>query len=261
MTAGKKTCPKCAADVARSDTVCVECGCPLVPDGDDDTRLGPAVSTHTYGAVSTNPASGGVASAGETSEKTRMRVFDQQLAAELSKSRPAIIVLAVISVVVGLILTSVASGLLRQLGGFSALGDIDLVALRAKRFGMLCDPQVVFVATAGLSLAGYLCAIGELLRFFAACRAIAAVKAGQIPDVVAATVLTRVGLLVAAVVLPPLGIVLGIIFKLTNSNDLKELGGQMLYLSLLVAAVVGVAVLWDVMAEIAGRHKPLSSVQ
>ncbi len=260
MARAKKTCPKCAADVGRVDTVCVECGCPLVVDEEEDTRLGPGTSAHGYGAASVNPASAGVASAGETSEETRLRVFDKQLSEELRKSLPAIIVATVISLLVGLVLTSVARDMLQQLGGFSALGDIDWGALRAKRLGMLWDPAVVFVMTGGLSLAGYLCGVGELLRFITARRAISAVKAGQVPDVVALTALTRVGLLVVAAVLPPLGIVLGIVFKLTKSTDLKDLGGQMVYLSLLVAAVVVVAVLWDMMAEIAGRHKPVSSV-
>jgi len=258
---GKKTCPRCAAEVGPSDTVCVECGCPLEPEQDDDARPRPEIMTHVHGAASTNAAAAGVALPGETSEKTRLRVFDEHLAEKLIKARPAIIVLAIISVVAGLILTFAAGRLLAQIGGFAALKDIDLIALRAKRFGMIWDPQVLFVISGGLSLAGYLCGLGELMRFIASCRAIAAVKAGEIPNVVGLAALTHVGLLVGALVLPPLGIVLGIVFKVAEPTDLKELGGQMLYISFLVVAIVLGAILWDAMAEMAGRHKPLSSVR
>jgi len=201
-----------------------------------------------------------MAEVGETSEKTRLRMFDEQLAEKLQKERPAIVVLAIISLVAAVVLTSAANGFLQQSGGLAAIADLDLAALRAKRFAMFGEPQLLFIIAGGLALAGYLCGVGEAFRCLAASRAIATVKAGQPPTIVGVTVLTRVGLLIAAVLLPPLGLVIGIILKLTNSNELKELGTQMIYLALLAAAVVLASVLWDVMAEMAQARKPLSSV-
>ncbi len=257
MTSSDKTCSKCAAKVAPSDTVCIECGAPLTPDTEEDsTRL----TTGIVAPPSVGGAGAGMAEAGETSEKTRLRVFDEQLAEKLQKERPAILVLAAISLVVAVVLTSAANDFLQRIDGFSAITDMDLAVLRAKRFDMFSDPQLLFIITGGLALAGYLCGVGEAFRFVAACRGIAAVKAGQPPTIVGVTILTRVGLLIAAVLFPPLGIIVGIIFKLTNSNELKELGSQMIYLALLAVAIVLVSVLWDVMAEMARARKPLSSL-
>jgi len=253
MASRDKTCPKCAAKIAPSDTVCIECGGPLIPDTEEDsTRL----TTGVVAAPSVGGAAAGMAEAGETSEKTRLRVFDEQLAEQLQKERPATLVLAVISLVAAVVLTSVANGFLQRIGGFSAITDMDLAVLRAKRLAMFTDPQLLFIIAGGLALAGYLCGVGEGFRFVAACRAIAAVKAGQSPDVVGVTILTRVGLLIAAFLFPPLGIIVGIIFKLSNSNESKELGSQMIYLALLAVAIALVSILWDVAAEMAQTHKP-----
>ena len=258
MAQKEKTCPKCATKVSRWDTVCIECGSPLVADEqiDYDTAVtaGIVVGQTVVGAAA------GMAEPGENSEKTRLRVFDKHLAQQLSKERPAIVVLTIISLGLALALTHVAAGLFRKLpGGLLSYKEFELNALISQRFGMMVDPQVLFVVAAGLALAGYLCTAGEAVRFVAASRAIAAVKAGQIPDVVGVTVLTRFGLMLAAALLPPVGLILGIILKLSQSNELRELGGKMIYLASAVIALVLLGVVWDVMAEFAQSRKPLTT--
>ena len=258
MSNKEKTCPKCAVKVSRWDTVCIECGAPLTPDEQIDYDT--AVTVGVVAAPVHGGAGAGMADPGETSEKTRLRVFDEHVAEQLRKERPTIVVLTIISIVLALALTRVATGLLHRIPeGLASFKHFELGALTAQRFGMLVDTQVLFVAAAGLALAAYLCAIGEIIRFIAATRAISAVKAGQIPDVVGVTILTRLGLLIGAVLLPPAGLILGIILKLSQSNELRELGSKMIYLASAVIGLFLLAIAWDVMAEFAQSRKPPST--
>jgi len=227
-------------------------------DSDDDLRATAMTSSAVRAGV--GGAAAGMAEPGETSEKTRLRVFDKHLAARLKRQTPVILASAIASAGVAIVLTGIATSLLHAIGGFSGLKQIDLAALRAQRFGMLGDAHLLFIVTGGLSVAFYLCAIGELLRFVAACRAIAAVNAGALPEVVGVIVLTRIGLLLASVLCPPFGIIMGVLLKLPESNELRELGGQMILLGAIAVAAVLASVLWDIMAEMATRHKPLSTV-
>ncbi len=256
MSDRKRTCPKCAANVGPWDTVCIDCGAPVPLEREpvrvaDDEEYMPL-----YGGASANPAAGGIVHPGETSDKTRMRVFDKHMAETLKKERPATAVLALIGLAVAIALTLVAKSLLGPVGGFSGLKATDWNAIRQADFGMFVDPTVLFIVATGVCIAAYLCGIGETLRFIAQSRAIRAVERGELPDVVGVTILTRVGLLIAGFLLPPLGIIMGLLLKLSDSNELKDLGGQMLKLGLLALGLVTLNLLWNAAAGFASQHTP-----
>ncbi len=252
----QRTCPKCAAKVGPWDTVCIDCGAPVPLDREPVQIADDRDYTPLYGGASANPAAGGLLHPGESSEKTRMRVFDKHMAEELKKERPATLVLAAIGLIAAVALTFAAKGLFTPAGGWVGLKDADWTAIRQSSFGMFVDARVLFIIATGLCIAAYLCGIGELLRFVAQTRAIRAVERNELPDVVGVTILTRVGLLIAAFLLPPLGIIMGLLLKMSNSNDLKDLGGQMLKLGVIAAGLVVLNAVWLAAAGFASQHTP-----
>lgn len=256
MPAKERTCPKCAAKVGPWDTVCIDCGAPVPLDRDPVQLPDDRDYTPLYGAASANPAAGGLLNPGESSEKTRMRVFDKHMADELRKERPATLVLAAMALIAGIALTFAVKGLLAPAGGWVGLKSADWTAIRQAGFGMFVDPRVLFAIATALCIAGYLCGIGELLRFVAQTRAIRAVERNELPDVVGVTILTRVGLLIASFFLPPLGIIMGLLLKMSNSTDLRDLGGQMLKLGSLAAGLVILNAVWIAAAGFASGQTP-----
>jgi len=184
----------------------------------------------------------------EDTKRSRLHVFDEQLANRLSKERPAMIITSLLVLALGIILGVVAYKMVDGMGGLTTLSQMDYKYLRSLRFGALVNQQVLFIVTAGLALSCYLCAFGQFVRFIVAGRAIASVKAGQLPDIVGVHFTIKIGLMIGAVLCPPLGLILGIIFKFTNSIDLKTLGSRLIYLSLLVIGIVIVNVVWDMAA-------------
>ncbi|MFO7945637.1 MAG: hypothetical protein R6V19_02305 [Armatimonadota bacterium] len=251
MPREEKTCPHCAAKVGPWDTQCLECGAPLIPDRKDVEKEEELAATRARriaaasGSAATGPQAGR-ADPNEDWKKTRMKVYDRKFAEELKKARPAIFVTSVLSLLAGGILLAVTLNIARELGGFSAVIDIDLERLQSLRFLAVIDTQVLFFITAGLTIAAVLGAVGEFLRFIHAGHNLALIEDDEPPEIMGVHPASMLALLVTSVFCPPLGLIFGLILRFNRGEDLRELGARMLQLSGLVVAVFLASVIWDV---------------
>jgi len=99
---GVVICPKCGSVVRSTDTHCMDCGVNIVEAERELVRReketrggGPLVGDgHTI-----QGAAAGMAEAGETSEKVRLKEFDKHLAEKLMRERSAVLVTAIIALV------------------------------------------------------------------------------------------------------------------------------------------------------------------
>ena len=250
----RRTCPKCAAPLGDQDTVCIECGAPVPTQSSfDDTRVQVGV---VVGPSRPTGAAAGMASPGDEKRSSQMLIIDKQNAELLRKERPTYVVLGIISLLVFAVFSVIAAKYFKEINGFAGFKGFDFASIRAQRIGMFSDLRILFIITTGLSLSGLLCLVGEIIRFAFATSAIKAVLAGERPDVVGITIFTVMGLSLAAVVCPPLGIVMGLIMRIAGIGDVKEVGARMLNLGLLVIGLVTVTILWDVTAEFAASKTP-----
>lgn len=252
MPREEKRCPRCAAKVGPWDTRCLECGAPLIPERKERDQKGSEGRAARAAAAlgnSTGGARAGQAEAGEDWKKTRMKIYDKKFAEELRKARPAIIITAVLALIAGVVLTSVAWGLLQQLGGFSALSSIDFDRIQSLRFLAVLDETVLFFVTAGLAIASLLGAVGEFIRFRVASINIALIEDEEPPEIMGVHPASMIALLISSVVCPPLGLLFGIILRFNKGQELRSLGAQMIQYSLIVVALFLGSVIWDVAAD------------
>lgn len=246
-------CPKCGAKVSQTDTQCLDCGLDLIQARTDIVKQAQqnarTVAKPASGAAAAaNPAAAGLVLPGESAEEKRLRVFDKHQAQDLRKQRPALFVTVILAAALAAGLAAVAKGFLQQAGGFAGLKTLTYAQFKALGFGLFSDPRIMFIICAGLALAAFLCLVGEGLRLWAVSAAITAVARGEVPNVVGVAVFTMVGLVMAAFFCPPLGLVMGILFKLSKDQDTSSLGSMMIYAAVLAAAVVIVNTIWNLAA-------------
>lgn len=246
-------CPKCGAKVSQTDTQCLDCGLDLVQARVDIVKQAQqnartVAKPATGAAAAANPAAAGLVVPGESAEEKRLRVFDKQQAQELRKQRPAIVVAAILAAAFTGGLATAAKGFLGSAGGFAAIKTLTYAQFKALGFGLFSDPRIMFIVCAGLALAAFLCLVGEGLRLWAVSAAITAVARGQVPNVVGVAVFTMIGLVIAAFFCPPVGLIMGILFKLSKDQDTNSLGSMMIYAAILAAAIVVVNTIWNLAA-------------
>ena len=244
------TCPNCRAKVSQTDTHCMDCGVDLIATRNDiakqAARNAPTVAKPaSTGAALGSPAAAGIVAPGETAEEKRLRVFDQQQASELRKQRPAIAVTALLSLVFTIGLAATTKGYLLKAGGLAGLKTLTYAQFKALGLGVVGEPRVTSIICAGLALAAFLCFVGEVLRLWAVSSAITAVARNEIPNVVGIVVFTMVGLAIAAFFCPPLGIVVGVLLKLSRDPDTSSMGTTMIYAGLLSAGIVVMNTIWN----------------
>ncbi len=254
---GVTICPKCGAMVRQTDTHCMECGVDLAEAEREIARRekesrggGPLVGD----AQTVQGAAAGMAAPGETSEKVRIKEFDRHLADKLQRERTAVIVTAVIALIAGAAVLLLGLSALSQAGGLQVLRELSYGDLRERGLGAFADRGFQSALMILLGLAGLLCAVGQIHRIVMAGRAIAQVKRAERPDLVGISSLTWYGLLIASFVCPPLGIILGIIFKFGQDDDTRALGGSMIRSALIAIAVVGAHLIWNALAGFAAEH-------
>lgn len=247
-------CPKCSAPVSQSDTHCMDCGADLLAARNDIIKQAmqsaPTVAKPASPAAAVaNAAAAGIVLPGENAEEKRLRVFDKQAAEEYRKQRPASIVVVIICAVAACVAAALAAGFLKQAGGLPGLKGLNYAGFKALGFNLTSDPRVMFLLAGGLALAGLLCFVGEVLRLWAICSAIAAVGRGEVPNVVGIAVFTLVGLVLASFLLPPLGVIMGVMFKLSKDHDTSALGSLMVYAGLAALAVLVVNTIWGLAGD------------
>ncbi len=239
---GESKCPECGAPVQPTDTHCMECGADLLTARDQQrqqlqqqsvaARTGPTGGAWTVGLAG---ATAGRAKPGETSEETRLRIFDQQEAKRLAAERVSVWITGVLVGIPGIAALVFGLVSLHQVG-LSEVGTLGFADLR--HLGIVTDARFVAVILTGLGIAGTMCAAGLARRGFLASRAIAEVKRGEKPTIVSLCWLTYYGLLLVAIFCPPLGLIVGILLKFSSDEDIKGVGGTMIILSLIVMAVL-----------------------
>ncbi len=234
---GQERCPECLEPVQPTDTQCMACGADLLVARDQQRQQLQQQSVAARTGPIADAAAGaaaGRATPGETSEETRLRIFDQQEAKRLAAERVSVWVTGVLVGIPGI--AALVFGLVSlHRVGLSEVGTLGFADLR--HLSILTDARFVAVILTGLGIAATMCAAGMARRGFLASRAIAEVKRGEKPTIVSLCWLTYYGLLLVAIFCPPLGLIVGILLKFSSDEDIKGVGGTMIILSLIVMAV------------------------
>jgi len=254
---GVVICPKCGSVVRSTDTHCMDCGVNIVEAERELVRReketrggGPLVGDgHTI-----QGAAAGMAEAGETSEKVRLKEFDKHLAEKLMRERSAVLVTAIIALVAGALVLGAGLGTLKNAGGMAALRALEYADLRERGLGAFADQGFLALLMSLLAVGGLLCAAGQIHRLVVAHKAVNQVRSGERPDVIGVSPLTWWGLLVASFVCPPLGVVLGIIFKFGQDEETRHLGGSMIKSALIAIGVIVAHLIWNALAGFAASQ-------
>ncbi len=241
-------CPECGAICQETDTHCMDCGCDIVEAERKISRRakqerggGPIMADEKV----ISGAAAGMAEAGETSAKVRLKEFDRHLADKLEKERVAVVITAIIALIAGGAILLAGWQALSAANGIEALRALSYTELRQRGLGAFAFPPFVATLLILFGLAGLLCAAGQIERFVIGQKAIAQVKEGERPEVVGISTMTWVGLLIASFVFAPFGIVLGIIFMLGQDDETRRLGSQMIKSGILSLMVIGLHLIWN----------------
>jgi len=234
-------CPNCGEEIQPTDTVCINCGADLIQAELSKKKelQEDSLAARRVAEVSGGDTAGGVAAGrakpGETSEETRLRVFDQQEARRLAHERLSCYITAALVVFPALALLIFGILQVHKLG-IAEIRTLTFADLRT--WGAFSDPRILAAAATMLGLAGLLSFIGLTQRAVRASRAIREVKSGAKPTIVSLTAATYWGLLLTAVSCPPLGLIIGIALKFSSDEDIKNAAGTMIVISLVVIGVL-----------------------
>jgi hypothetical protein len=186
----------------------------------------------------TTPAAAGQVSPGETSEATRLRIFDRQEAKRLDREATHCAVFAVISLIVGLGLL-LGGGLVLERQGCSQIAALDLTAL--SRLLLEIQPGIIPLALLTTGLSAALIAVGLWWRYRQSKRAIRQVTLNRRPDIVSFNLPLQIGLLILVVSLPPVGAVVGLVLRLERDQDIRRFGLVMIWIG--AALILGLVLL------------------
>lgn len=256
-------CPKCHSKVAPTDTTCMDCGADLIAAKTDiveqakrEARGGPAAPASAAAATAANAAAAGIAMPGENAEEKRLRTFDKQEADKLRQQRPAQVVLLAIAAVAMLVCAGAALGFLKKAAEIGGLKSLEVAAFKELGLEVISDPRILAISCLALALAGLLCVIGEIRRLLDTNVAIRLVDMGETPNLIHLSAFTQIGLLLAAFFLPPFGLICGIMFKFSRDADTRNIGGLMVYASLLAIAIVMMNWIWKASSELKSNMAP-----
>ncbi len=234
-------CPECGAEIQPSDTVCMSCGADLIQaelqkkKTLQEDSVAARRAAEVSGGGSVGGALAGQADASETSEETRLRIFDKQEAERLVHERLSCYVTAGLVVLPALALLVFGLSQLRAVG-LAEVQTLSFADLRTwDAFG---DQRIIALVAAGLGLAGCLSSIGLIQRALRAGRAIRDVERGQKPLIVSLVTSTYWGLMLTALFCPPLGVIVGIALRFSSDEDIRGAAHTMIIVSLVVIAVV-----------------------
>jgi hypothetical protein len=188
----------------------------------------------------------GTAAPDEKSEKTRIRTYDRQYAGQLASERITAVATALIALVATIGIGSYAFQHLKTGGGFVALKEAKPPEILRVAYSAFTNPKMLSLWLLGLTLAAALFVIGQTVRAVMAHQSIKAVEAGHKPVPVGIHPATQLGLILSAFVVPVLGLVAGVLLKLSSDDDTRAVGGTVLLVSGISLVAVGVSFLWDI---------------
>jgi hypothetical protein len=237
----------------KTDQVCIACGLDLV---DADRKLSARAAADAAPAKQPqptvrNPAASGVAT--DVGQDTRLHVYDEFYAEELHKERTTAIASAAVGGGLGLVFSTMGLAFMGQAGGIGGV-ITGITPATMQQEGMACFADFGFLAALalGIGIAGILIAIGQVQRMYLAFAAIEDIKFGGRPTVVGIPTCTVVGMITASFLFPPLGLVLGPIFKLSDDSDTRDLGTKMLIAGAAAVVLFVANLLWGMAGQL--RH-------
>ncbi len=248
-------CPKCGAKASPTDTVCMDCGADLTQvTAVDKEKLRAQSVAARAGWTEVPPSGAGGAAAGravpgETSEETRLRVFDKQAAKGLAQEAITSYIIGAVALLAGILVLALGFGRYKLAG---SLAGLDMSVLRS--FGGFADNRVLALILGGTGLAGIAIGIGVLWRGIGAMRAVKEVRAGEKPTIVALNPFLQIGLLLLAIFCPPLGLIVGILLKFSDDSDIRGFAQLIIYAALLVIAILVGNMLWGLAENFKATH-------
>jgi len=259
----QERCPKCNARIAPTDTHCMDCGTDLLAHQDElreaATRKRPLTDQQKRdrAQAAARAVARGRQWGVETSEETRLRVFDQQEAQKMQHEMLTAWATAGIALVVTLALLVATNAQLNAGGGWGLLKAATPLRLRELRTEALGDRALMGAALLGLTVSGLLCLVGQAMRAWTAMQSIAAVKRGEKPLIVSLHSGTRLGLMLASAVCPPAGIIIGVLLKLSRDEETRVVGGQCLLIAGIALVLHALNIVWGVAAHIKPKDEPV----
>ncbi len=254
-----RDCPACGAPIQPTDAQCMECGVDLAEaraklerQAVEGVRLTSSAARAHRGATSAH----GVAEVGESSEATRMRVFDRHLAEQLRGERMVAYVTSGLSALVTAALASLGLGLVRSGGGLAGLRQLSPKYVRELGWSLFGDDSLLGAWLVAMAVAALLCVIGQTLRGIAATRSIREVDEGHKPEIVGIASTTQAGVMLFALLCPVLGLPAGIALKLGHDDQTKSLGSITIWLSVIALAFIALNYVWALGAQLLQRGAP-----
>jgi hypothetical protein len=256
-------CPKCNARVGPTDDVCLDCGMDLKAHMEELRKAATGKRQLTPEEIRERAQKAAAAAARgrafgvDRSEETRLRTFDKHEAEVVSSDIITSWVTAAIALIIGIGSIAMASNQLNAAGGAEGLKVLSMAQLREWGFGIVIQPPILALVGTGLAIGGLLCTVGQVWRALLGQQSVAAVQRGEKPLVIGTHPATRAGLIIGAVVCPPVGVLVGLIMRLGGKNeDTKAMGGQLFIVGLAVLVILGLNMLSGLAANLKAPAQP-----
>jgi len=201
-------------------------------------------------------AAHGAVERGESSEKTRLRIFDKQMAKTLAGERVTAYATAGIALVICVPLAFLAHRQVQAAGGLTGLKDVTPAGLRQLGWSVFTDVGVTGMWLTLAAVSALLCLVGQGWRGIVAGRCIRAVEAGEKPLFVGISTTTKAGLLLFSFICPPVGLILGIVLKLRPHEETAALGGALMWAGFVALLAIVINLLWGMAEQIKTKPPP-----
>jgi hypothetical protein len=241
----------------------MDCGADLAEAAGLAARLDDAIRVKQPVAAQAAPRVGaaarGMAAVGESSDATRLRIFDRHEAEKLRAERVTAFATAGIALILCVVFGVVAMNRFEAADGMAGVKELTMGSLRG--WDAFTNKAIAAIWFAGASLGSLLCVVGQVVRGLKASKAIALVAANKKPEIVGISVATQIGMLIYAVICPPFGIIVGIIMKLSKDENTSALGGMVLLFGFGALIVLVGNWLWGLGEAAAAKRRPAPKVE